>query len=78
MAGELVISSRAKIWPEKPFLLLRPRVSMASTEKENSPEAVGIPVTAPLLFPVRPAGRPVKAKVYGGVPPVAANVGANG
>ena len=78
MPGELVISSRAKIWTEKPLLPLRPRVSVASTEKENGPEAVGFPVTDPLLFPVSPAGKPVKAKVYGGVPPVAANVGANG
>ena len=49
--------------------------SVTVTEKLLDPAVVGVPVIAPLLPRVRPAGRELplaRLQVYGAVPPVAA------
>jgi hypothetical protein len=48
----------------------------ARTVKLNEPAAVGVPVSTPLEDKLSPPGKlpEIRDHVYGGVPPVAANV----
>src|SRR5579862_9698997 len=59
-----------------PEFAVRPPLSWTVTVKVAVPDAVGVPLMAPLELNVRPAGKaPVASvQVYGAVPPVAASV----
>jgi hypothetical protein len=60
---------------EKLLVLVFLALSVTCTVKLKAPFSVGAPFSTPLVaFNSKPAGSPPDAQVYGGSPPLAANV----